>query len=563
MKLLGKAHDAAFWQLVKEKDIFENYRKRLHNYWEKTGENFEIKALTYSKWKMFWETGDRSMYQNDFFDRRRALESITPLALMYPEEKKYIDKIMDVVFAICDEYTWCLPAHQGQNEKNDNTRIDLFAAETGFYLAILYTLLGDRFDPVINDRIRVEIERRIVTPFLATDNYGWWEVGNNNWVAVCVGSVGCTFMLMRPDLMTDKLESRLLKAMQRFIDGFEDDGICTEGCGYWAYGVSFFVQFADMIKIFTNGRIDCFKDPKVKSIATFPQKMFLSGKAAVSFADGSRTLEYTFGVMHRLKAEYPDDVLIYSPEYGNFDMGCGRLCIRLYAATWMNEEYYKNPADNSTAFESYAPNAQWLTKRTASYGFAAKGGHNGEMHNHNDVGSFIFAKNGRQLLVDVGSGLYTRQYFSDERYEIFEPSSRSHNVPVVNGEYQLPGRDYSATDVVYTPGSFSMNIAGAYEKGLMSSIFRRFDMTDEKVVLTDTYVRGNAKEIVERFVSDIKPEIVSDSLIKIGDCELCFDPSLATVSINTQEGSANSNVVYYLIDFRVNNDVDKFCIEMK
>ena len=51
--------------------------------------------------------------------------------------------------------------------------------------------------------------------------------------------------------------------------------------------------------------------------------MFLSKTARVSFADGNRTLEYTMGVMHRLKTEYPEDVLIYSPDYGTYDIGCG------------------------------------------------------------------------------------------------------------------------------------------------------------------------------------------------------------------------------------------------
>jgi len=563
MKLLGKAHDAEFWQSVREKDVFANYRKELHDYWERQGENLEIKALSYSKWKLFWQTGDRRIYENDYFGRRYALEHVALLALIYPEEQKYMDKLMDIIFAICDEYTWCLPAHQGQNEKNDNSRIDLFASEMGFYLAIIHTLLGDRLDPVIRDRIDAEINRRIVATYFGCENYGWWEIGKSNWTAVCVGSVGCTLMLMYPHLVTEAVEKRLLTAMQGFLDGFADDGVCTEGCGYWTYGVTFFVQFADMIKTFTNGRVDYFKDNKVRAIATFPQKMFLSDKAAVSFADGGRTLEYSFGVMHRLKAEYPDDVLIYSPDYGTYDIGCGRFCVRMYAAVWMDEDYYNNPADNSTEFEAYAKNACWLTKRTASYGFAAKAGHNAEMHNHNDVGSFIFAKNGRQLLVDTGSGSYTRQYFSSERYDIFEPSSRSHSVPVVNGKYQLVGREYSSADVTYTTGHFSMDIAGAYEVGGVSSIRRRFDMSDDKVILTDSYVRGADDDIVERFVCEIKPEIVSDSCISIGDCELRFDSKLAVLSIGTEEGTTGDHICYYLIDFKINNGVNEFWVEMK
>ena len=344
-----------------------------------------------------------------------------------------------------------------------------------------------------------------------------------------------------------------------FLDGFADDGICTEGCGYWAYGVSFFVQFADMFKTFTEGRVDLFKVEKIRAIATFPQKMFLSGKASVSFADGNRSLRYTFGVMHRLKSEYPRDVLIYSPQYGSYDIGCGRLSIRLFAAIWHVDEYYNNPADSTACFEEYAANACWLTKRTVKYGFAAKAGHNAEMHNHNDVGSFIFAKGGRQLLMDVGSGKYTRQYFSSERYEIFEPSSRSHSVPIINGEYQFVGKEAAAVDVVYENGRFSMDIAGAYATDKVKSLKRSFDMNDDRVTLTDIYDAEAGTSIIERFVSYVKPEVVSGCEIRIGECRLTYFGS-AALAINTEEGTEGT---CYLLDFTLAEGEKEFKVVME
>ena len=559
MKLLGRGQDPEFWTGLKNKKEFERYIRELEDYWQSEGKSLEIGILPYSKWKLFWDTGDRGEYEHLYFERRYFIEYTLPLALIYPEERVYVDKLSEVIFAICDEYTWCLPAHQGQRDKNDNTRVDLFASETGFYLALIYTLLGDRLDPLIRDRIRVEINRRIFDTITSCECYGWWETGHTNWTAVCTSSVGCAMMLMRPDLIDEKMEARLVRAMHSFLDGFADDGICTEGCGYWAYGVSFFVQFADMLKIFTEGRIDFFKEKKVRAIATFPQKMFLSGKASVSFADGNRSLDYTFGVMHRLKTEYEGDVLIYSPEYGSYEIGCGRLCIRLFSAIWHVDEYYNNPADNTACFEEYAGNAAWLTKRTVKYGFAAKAGHNAEMHNHNDVGSFIFAKGGRQLLMDVGAGEYTRQYFSKERYTIFEPSSRSHSVPVIGGEYQLVGRDAAATEVEYKSGRFSMDIAGAYKLDGVRSIKRSFDMYDDRVVMTDAYDVDEGKSIVDRIVTLVKPEVKEAGLILVGDCRLSWFGD-AELSINTEECA---NGTCYLLDFTLGEGEKEFKVVME
>ena len=559
MKLLGRGQDPAFWVGLKDKPEFEKYVDELWNYWKKYGESIQIKALPYSKWKLFWETGDRGLYEDEYFERRYFVEHVTILALIYPEEKIFVEKLSDMLFAILDEYTWCLPAHQGQKDKNDNSRVDLFASETGFYLALIDTLLGDRLDPLIRDRIRVEVKRRIFDTILGCENYGWWEKGSTNWTAVCTGSVGCAMMLLAPELMDEKMEHRLVKAMNGFLGGFADDGVCTEGCGYWAYGVSFFVQFADMIKTFTGGRIDLFKEKKVRAIATFPQKMFLSGKASVSFADGPLTLEYTIGVMHRLKTEYPDDVLIYSPEYGSYDIGCGRLSIRLYGAIWQNDEYYNNPADASACFEEYAADTAWLAKRTVNYGFAAKAGHNAEMHNHNDVGSFIFAKGGRQLVMDLGAGVYTRQYFSDERYNIFEPSSRSHCVPIIDGEYQFVGREASSTDVSYTKGRFSMDIAGAYATDKAKSIKRSFEMDDERVVLTDVFNVADGCEVRERFVSLVKPEAVSDGALTFGECKFSYFGD-ARIEMSTED---TYNGTCYIVDFVLSDGAKEFKVVME
>ena len=559
MKLLGKGQDPSFWTGLKDKREFERYISELWKYWNEKGESLEFKALSYSKWKLFWETGDRGLYEDEYFERRYFIEHALPLALIYPENPVFIDKLSDAIFAIMDEYTWCLPAHQGQRDKNDNSRVDLFASETGFYLALIDTLVGDRLDPLIRDRIRTELKRRIFDTILGCESYGWWETGSTNWTAVCTGSVGCTMMLIAPELMDEKMQARLTKAMDGFLAGFADDGICTEGCGYWAYGVSFFVQFADMIKTFTGGKIDYFKQDKVRSIATFPQRMFLSGKASVSFADGPTSLEYTFGVMHRLKTEYPEDVLIYSPEYGSYDIGCGRLCIRLFAAIWHNDEYYNNPADSSACFEEYAANACWLTKRTVKYGFAAKAGHNAEMHNHNDVGSFIFAKGGRQLVMDLGAGVYTRQYFSKERYDIFEPSSRSHCVPIIGGEYQFNSREAAAADVEYRTGHFSMDIAGAYPEGCAESVRRSFDMDDDKVVLTDVFEVAEGRSVVERFVSLVEPEVTEDGVIYFADCRFSYfgDAKMDIHTEPTHQGDC------YIVDFTLKEGAKEFKVVME
>ena len=259
MKLLGKMQDKELWAGVREKAYFLPYVEKIKREYELRRAKGGITALKYSEFKMFFTTGNRSVYEENYFDRRRLMENSALLTLIYPEERDYLDTLMDTVYAICDEYTWCLPAHQGKLEPNNNCRIDLFAAETGFALAQIYTLLSDRLEPLILNRIKAEIDRRIISPFTDVDFYGWWENDRLNWTGVCMGSVSCTVMLMRPELADKRYMRRLKKSFECFLSGFDADGICYEGAGYWHYGFGFFVQCADMVRTFTEGRIDFFK----------------------------------------------------------------------------------------------------------------------------------------------------------------------------------------------------------------------------------------------------------------------------------------------------------------
>ena len=564
MDLYTRGTNPEFWKEVRQKDCYKNYREELCRLWKTHCEDKPILALTYRDFKLFWTTGDRKTYENAYFSRRLALDSAALLSLIYPEEDKYINRLMDQIYAMCDEYTWALPAHQPVLENNNNSMIDLFAAETGFALAEIYTLLGDRLEPLIKNRIIAEIDRRIIYPFLESNKYSHWELGRTNWTAVCMGSVGCTFMLMRPDLADEKLLERIDGSMNTFLGGFSTEGICYEGCGYWHYGFGFFTVYADMVKKYTNGRVDYFSRTDVRKISTFIQKMFISGMACVSFSDGARTQQYHLGLLHYLKNIYPEDIVVYHPDLSyNYD-SCGRFCLHLRSALWLDEKIYYNSENDDVESEYHAHEAQWFIKRNKNYGFAAKGGSNEEPHNQNDVGCFIFAKNGRQLLADLGAGKYTRQYFDPRsRYTILECSSRSHSVPIINGAYQKEGRPFRAKNVHMSDGVFECDIAGAYENiAPLRSLVRRFSFDEKKVYLTDSYEYDAPVCITERFVSLYEPEIDNENaIVRIGDAIIRYNKEICTPIINTEKRIAGDTC--YFVDFIIPAGTPSFFLEIE
>ena len=480
------------------------------------------------------------------------------LCLIYPEEQEYLDTLMDIIYALCDEYTWCQPAHQGKLEPNNNTRIDLSASILASTLAEVYLMLGDRLEPLIVNRLKAEVDRRVIIPFSSVENYGWWEKGIMNWTAVCVGNVAIATMILRPDIADKAFIDRITASLDSYLTGFAPDGVCYEGCGYWSYGFTNFVKCADVLRRYTEGKVDYFAREKVKKIASFYQKTFISDNASVSFSDcgGALTLTYPLALMHYLKKEYPDDILVYDPKYASSDH------TEFRGFCWTDEEIYNDPATNSTPFELYSPEASWLIKKTPKYGFAAKGGDNNEFHNHNDVGAFIYAKNGQQILSDIGGGIYTRQYFSkDTRYGILECSGYGHSVPIIGGETQKFGKEFAAKDFCYANGMLTMDISGAYALPELPSLTRRFIFEDDGVTLTDRFEYTGQGELVCRLISVREATLTEAGRVEIEDAVITYDPEKADCSISVEESSRGFSV--NKIDFKLKDGVKEFSCSVR
>ena len=558
MQTIKRARDRSLWDNVRENPCFENYRNTVLEVWEENVEIASHEILKWSEYKLFCTTGDRKIFETKFFARRKAMNASALLAMIYPDEPKYIETLMDMIYAVCDEYTWCLPAHQWQFEHADSTVIDLFASETAFAFAEIYSCLGDRIDVIIRERMLAESERRVFVPYEAQSPYIPWEKWTNNWVAVCTGSIAGAYMLLEPE-RARALIPRFEAAMERFLGGYKDDGVCSEGCGYWSYGFGYFVMYADMIKDFTGGEIDHFANPKVKCISTFMQKMFISGDSSVNFSDGSRTARYNIGIQHYLKKTYPDDILVYKSEFSNINLNDARISMALRSAVWYVEEYAENPDPLGSEIEFFAKDTEWFIKKCEEYGFAAKAGNNNEFHNHNDVGSFIFAKNGKHILTDTGSGVYTKQYFNHLRYTIFEATSAAHSVPIIGGAGQINGDEYRAKNTKFENGVFSFDMSGAYGINSLKSLERSFSFENGGVVMRDSIDYVGDGCVCERLVALSEPRVSDDGLLIFDDAVLSYDKSL-TPKI-TKEHARFADV--YLIDFELPNGASEFEIFIK
>ena len=180
---------------------------------------------------------------------------------------------------------------------------------------------------------------------------------------------------------------------------------------------------------------------------------------------------------------------------------------------------------------------------------------------HNDIGHFITYKNGDDFFCDLGSGEYSKQYFGKERYTFYHCGSQGHSVPIIEGQLQLAGKDYKATNVVVDESGIKMDISKAYSVDNLKSLERDFKFDKENAIVTmkDTFeFTEKPSSVVERFVS-LKNPTISDEKITLssdaGEMSLYFEPGKFNVSCEKIEVGNHRGHLFpvYLIDLNVTN----------
>lgn len=58
--------------------------------------------------------------------------------------------------------------------------------------------------------------------------------------------------------------------MRDFLASYHDDGCCLEGSLYWAYGFGYFCYYAALVRDYTRGEIDWFRDEKIRQDRRIP-----------------------------------------------------------------------------------------------------------------------------------------------------------------------------------------------------------------------------------------------------------------------------------------------------
>ena len=530
------------FERLKSSPVFASFREKLLDSAKEAVET-PPPYVRFSELDLFRVNGDRKTFERVFSEYQNRI-GLYAMAYLLTEDEVFLPHLADVLWSFCDFETWSLQAHCNfEDTVARREHIDLAAATQGLIIAEVLYLLEDKLPERLTKRVHFELRERIVDAFKKRQ-YHWYFNTENNWAAVIASGVFGVYLY---EATPEEIEEQL-PVLRRLIDnyllGFDDEGCCKEGFGYWVYGFEHFCEFAELLRAYTDGKEDLFKLPKVRAIAHFQDNATLDEKHVIPFSDcGSKFSPATY-LYHFLKRQYPDCIVPEAP------LRCTYYDPRFIM--WMDADIQgEKLVQKSYIFHEN----QWFIFKSPNYNMACKAGSNGEFHNHNDVGSFVISKNGEINLTDLGAAKYCKQYFSHERYTFLESSSRGHSVPIINGVLQNADNHpelRKAKVYVERENEYAFSMEQNYEDKTLLSLTRHFLCERDAIVLTDTYDFSEApKSLTERFVSTITPVLLEEGRVQIGETILLYNPEEFTVTFG---GEASS--------YRTDGTVDVFFTDL-
>ncbi len=532
-------HDRTFWQ-----NLPENWRKEYVEEGEKYLD-YTWPAVTASRYLRFMQDGDRKSMENQHNQRSKALLSIV-LAELVEGEGRFLDPIIDGVFAICEQTSWCNSAHlvvqKAKGSLPDVTEpiIDLGAVIMGENLSMIYYFFKNEFDkvnPLISQRIVYEIQRRLLQPYYERDDFWWMGFRGsfvNNWNVWCNANVlKCMWLLETDPQQRAKGIEKIIRSADQFVNYYNNDGACEEGPEYWGHAGGKLYELIETLHTMSGGQFRPFRHEKVKNIGRYISLAHVSGNYFVNFADASPTLKSYPGLIQRIGKLIDDEKLEgFARELAITNRwkdqapkgNLGKVIPDLMLGNEWLEENVKEQVEASHFFDQTGLCvARDKARKSIGFFFAAKGGHNNESHNHNDVGTFILYYNEQPVLVDAGVGTYTAKTFSDKRYEIWNMQSEHHNLPLINGVGQQHGPQYKAEKLSFSDDgqlvTLALNIENAYPQAAQVTHWqRRYTYRRaEGLTISDNYSLKKCVQPTEfRFVTPMDVREVAPGKLELG-----------------------------------------------
>jgi hypothetical protein len=504
------------------------------------------KALLASTFLDYKRNGNRSRFEADSFGRRAMLQHLI-LAECLEGKGRFADEIVNGVWLICEETYWGAPAHLGAQKAGvglpdvSDPIIELFSAETAQLLAWTNYLLGPKLDevsPLVNRRIKIEVEHKMLKLARERDNFTWMSLGGpkqehrlNNWNPWINSNLLVTNLILEDDAKLRIAETvRIARSVDAYWNDYWPDAAEEEGPGYYSRSVLSLFDVIWTLESVTGNATKIFANPFGNSfldaMGRFILGAHIAGDDYVAYGDAHRRAAPSGDVLYRFGKAVHDEELeafgaLYAEKSGWNAQGAGlehaldesmTSLSRSLPAVLEAAEVRGAKRQDVLVRDAWYPDFGLMTARekagsTEGMYVAVLASNNGRSHSHNDTGNFVIYLDGQPVAIDVGVEQYTAKTFGRDRYSIWTMQSAYHNLPTVGGVMQQNGVEYEATNRKYETNdqhaTVSFDIAKAYPK----------EAGIKKWVRTVTLDRVGDRVVIEEDFELERPEEVTLSII--------------------------------------------------
>ncbi len=537
---LGRGAKAAFSAMkdAEKKELIENAEKILPQV---------IPALSATAYMRFMKEGDgnRTVFERVYFDRRIHLMQLVA-AECAEGQGRFLDKIVDFMWAIMEETTWVLPAHNLPMDRGSVHAnlpdcfgqkpwyFDLFAAETADLFSVVWHLLGpeltERCGNIFTERVEYELRTRIINPYLAAGDQDLHWLGHrpgikpNNWTPWITASIlsVCAVFVKEPEERRDFVH-KAVRSLDSFVDGYFPDGGCPEGPTYWGAAPASLFDAMETLDAMTGGRIQIFEDAKTKAMMEFEPDVYIHGDYITGYGDAQPSMKPDIRLFARMGARFKSEKLsaFAAARQPEPVLPSQHHPIRLF-----RNLLYTIPCTNTpftvaktTVYEGIGLVILRESEKT-DRGFAAwmKGGSNNESHGHKDIGNVAVYYNGQPVLIDAGIGEYTRALFHGKRDLIFGSATRDHNLALIGGMGQgvrksFDEEEYVSRNLEVKGTALRLDLDRAYiNRDSIKQYLREVELTPGCFSLRDHIVLAEEMDILFAFHSIIPMEIKDEKI---------------------------------------------------
>lgn len=574
-QLLFEMKDASIFQLAPSSEdraawerLPEDYRRRLAVEAERIMEQ-PIPALYASDYMRFQRRGHRSAYASPAGMRRDMLSGLIMGQAARPSEQAD-NRIVDLIWAICEESSWVLPTNNPLSIGEDSLPlpdvyeplVDAGAANTALDLCMAAQIAGERLyaiTPQLLRRVAYELDRRIITPFLTARDMDWM-CGSKTEAAACLRGVMIAFLSFEQD---GKRRWQCMRKAWATLDWImtrlPGDGSTPGGVSAWLETVCPIMDCLEMARTATGGRIDLRRELQVQLMCHYPVLCHVAQGWFVNPGARSMKPELSGPAMYRLGMTVRDGALCDMGAYLYRTQGEGpreELLMHRCQNALLRARLEAERGSPPFRMQGYLNAQELMIARRQEddekgLALAVHGGSNGQIGGHLDVGDLMLFAHGQPVLVDAGA-------FEETEF---------HSLPVVGDCGQASGAQRRSEDVACRLEDdyavLSMNLAGAYspEAQIMnwqrSAVYNRDEGT---VQLIDVFDLGSFETVRFHFMTPCKP-VLGERFAQLGPARMRWEDGLTAsfreIEVKEEPWAALWGGVLYQLTLTTAEPVDR------